>query len=258
MRCHDERRARAVDAVEHADDLLGVLGVEVAGRFVREQDGGLLDDGARDGDALLLTAGEFVREAARLLGEADEFERLGHGRAHRAPTPAEDLEDERDVLGDRLVLEQPEILEDDADVAAQRRHLAARHRHEVSPGDVDLAGRRRHLVRHETHERALARAGLADEEDELSALDVEADVVERRRQLSAVRQTHMVETNHGFPAVLDACSLPTPRASRCHSASRAAARFQRMPASMNPSMSPSNTPEVLPTSYSVRRSLTIW
>lgn len=39
---------------------------------------------------------------------------------------------------------------------------------------------------------------------------------------------------------------------------RSCARFQRTPASMKSSMSPSSTASVLPTSCSVRRSLTIW
>gem|GEM_PF-3685792 len=59
----------------------------------------------------------------------------------------------------------------------------------------------------------------------------------------------------GLPGLVGLCGPP---ALRIHDSSRSALRFQRIPASMKPSMSPSKTALVLPTSYSVRRSLTIW
>ena len=47
------------DAVERGEDLLLGAGVECAGRFVEDQDRRVLDQGAGDGDALLLAAGEL-------------------------------------------------------------------------------------------------------------------------------------------------------------------------------------------------------
>ena len=46
-------------------------GVEVAGRLVGEDDRGIADDRARDGDPLLLTARELGREVPRAVGEPD-------------------------------------------------------------------------------------------------------------------------------------------------------------------------------------------
>jgi len=46
------------------------LGVQCAGRFVQQQDGGVLEQGAGDGDALLLAAGQARAAFAELAVEA--------------------------------------------------------------------------------------------------------------------------------------------------------------------------------------------
>ncbi len=57
---HDDGVAFGVDALELFHDGEGGVGVEIARRFVGEDDFGVGDDGAGDGDALLLTAGELI------------------------------------------------------------------------------------------------------------------------------------------------------------------------------------------------------
>ena len=53
---HDDGRAFLVELAEHPHHLLAMRGVEVAGRLVGEDQLGLADQGAGDGDALLLAA----------------------------------------------------------------------------------------------------------------------------------------------------------------------------------------------------------
>ena len=48
-----------VEALEEAHDFIAGGGIEVAGGFVGEEDGGVVDEGASDGDALALAAGEL-------------------------------------------------------------------------------------------------------------------------------------------------------------------------------------------------------
>ncbi len=78
---HDDSVALGVDALEFFHDGEGRVGVEIAGRLVGEDDFGVSDDGAGDGDALLLTAGELVGvviffffhvEAVESFGSLDE------------------------------------------------------------------------------------------------------------------------------------------------------------------------------------------
>ena len=56
---HDDGVALGVEAAEEVGDDALVGGVEVAGGLVGEDDGGLVDEGAGDADALLLAAGEL-------------------------------------------------------------------------------------------------------------------------------------------------------------------------------------------------------
>ena len=46
--------------VEQREDRFGRLGIQVACRFVRDDDGRIVGEGARDGHALLLSAREHV------------------------------------------------------------------------------------------------------------------------------------------------------------------------------------------------------
>ena len=68
VRDHDNRPAGRVEFVQHLQNELAGLAVEVAGRLVREQDRRIVDQRAPDGDALLLTAGEFVRTMMAPVG----------------------------------------------------------------------------------------------------------------------------------------------------------------------------------------------
>ena len=137
---HD-RRAGAVDAVEQPHDADRRGRVEVSGRLVGEQDQRPVHERACDRHPLLLTAGELGREVVGLLGQADEIEDLRHLRAHDVARAADHLERERDVLVDRLVGQQLEVLEDAADVAAQLRDLPAAEPRDVAAGDDDAARR---------------------------------------------------------------------------------------------------------------------
>src|SRR5687768_3638614 len=58
VRDHADRRPLAVQLAQQLHDRLAVLGVEVSGRLVREQDRRRAGDRARDSDALLLAARE--------------------------------------------------------------------------------------------------------------------------------------------------------------------------------------------------------
>ena len=97
--------------------------VEVAGRLVGEDDGRPRGQGAGDGDALLLAAGELRRAVAGAVGEPDACRAAA---AIRAPLrrAAREAQRQRDVLGGRERRQQVEGLEDEADaVAAQPGEL---------------------------------------------------------------------------------------------------------------------------------------
>ena len=85
---HDGDAALAVQPLEDAHDLDAGARVEVAGRLVGEEQRRLVDERARDGDALLLSARELVRVVVEPLAEADALERRRRARRAARCAPA--------------------------------------------------------------------------------------------------------------------------------------------------------------------------
>ena len=175
VRDHHGRLPERVGGVaQEREHLVAGLRVEVAGRLVGEEDGRLGDERARDGDALLLAAGELRRAVRRAVGEADA---LDDGVVPGAvDLAAGELERQEDVLLCRQRRQQVEGLEDEADVrATQLGQLRVVHLRDVLAGDVDGAGRRLVKTGEHVHERRLAGARGAHDRGELAARDVERD-----------------------------------------------------------------------------------
>ena len=91
--------------------------IEVAGRLVRQEQGRIPDDGAGDGDALTLSAGELVRAMTQTALEPHAAQgRLG------APAPLGTRHSQieqavGDVVDRRHAVRQMELLEDEADAS---------------------------------------------------------------------------------------------------------------------------------------------
>ena len=65
----DDDGASALDSIDAGLDLFGGNGIETGGRFVEEDDGGILDEHAGDGNALLLTAAELESCGLEAVGQ---------------------------------------------------------------------------------------------------------------------------------------------------------------------------------------------
>jgi hypothetical protein len=101
---------------KEAEDAVGIFRVEVAGRFVGEDDLGVVGEGAGDSDALLFAAGEVAAGALGFGGKADgveQFERTVHHGAFAEA--AEATHGDHDVFGGGEVLEEEVELEDEAE-----------------------------------------------------------------------------------------------------------------------------------------------
>ena len=197
MRGHQHRRAGAVDAIEQPHDSDRCAGVEVSRRLVGQEDEGTVDEGAGDRHPLLLAAGQLVGQVVALLGQADQVEDLGDLGADYVLGAPDHLEGEGHVLVDGLVGEQLEVLEHAADVASQIGDLPT-----VQVGDVlarhpDAALLRLLLLEQQTDEGGLARARRPHEEDELTLLDVGADVAQCD-DVALVGLGDVLEPDHGW------------------------------------------------------------
>ena len=116
------------------------LGIERAGRLVAEQHLGPLGDGARDGDTLLLAAGELRRKMMHAAFQADERKRFV--RAHRV---IGNLRHQRDVLVGGEARDQIIELEHEPDML---RRYAVRPR-SSEPGQLQVLEEQPAAARHD-------------------------------------------------------------------------------------------------------------
>ena len=117
VRHHADRRPALVQLTQEPHDGLTVLRVEISGRFVREQNQRFTRNGPRDGDALLLTAGELRGIMLDAMRHPDALERLLHALAPLRGRHAAIRERQLDVLVDGEIADQVEGLEDESDLS---------------------------------------------------------------------------------------------------------------------------------------------
>ena len=151
--------------------------VEISGRLIGHQDGGIGRQGPRQGNALLLAAGEFGRIVRGALAQPDrgQFPRgafIGVGDAG-------DLQRHRDIFQRRHGRDEVERLEYDADIAAAKaRQCVLVEPAEVFACDDDAAGVGPLKSGHHHQQGRFAGAGRADQADRLAAAYIEVDVFE--------------------------------------------------------------------------------
>ena len=173
---HDQRRARQLreQPSQLAADGAARLYVQRRQRLVQQQQAWFEHDGARDRDALLLAAGEFMRAPPREGRDAEPLERRGHTRACALRGGPLHAQAERDVLGGRQVWEQRVVLRHIAHLAFARAQ--APRRAAVEPDlavDLDVAAVGIDQPREQLQERRLSRAALADKNHRGPVADVE-------------------------------------------------------------------------------------
>ena len=176
MSDHDEGGALfAVEFDEEVEDDAAVGGVEVAGRFVGEEDGGLDHEGASEGDALLFAAGELDGVVGGAVEEADLAEKLLCTGAAVAGFAGEFMREE-DVFfggegGDELV-----ALKDEADFgAADAGHVVLFQVGDIGAVEEDAASGWSVETGEEAEQCALAAAGCTHNCDKFAMRDLEGD-----------------------------------------------------------------------------------
>jgi hypothetical protein len=162
VRDQHDGAALAAEFAEQAQDGLASVGVEVARRLVRENDAGVVHQGARDGHALLLAAGELAGPVPAPVGQAHRLE-----RRQRAPAPlprghAAVNHGQLDVLDHVELGQEVEELEDEPDfLVAQGGQLPGRGVLNHYPVQLHRPGRGRVQATQDVHEGGLAAAPRA-------------------------------------------------------------------------------------------------
>jgi hypothetical protein len=151
--------------------------IQVARGLVGKQNGRPGSEGPRQGDPLLLAAGELARVVMAAVLEAHGGEELV-GAAHRIGLP-EELDREEDVLARRQIGQELKALEDEADlVPAEEGELILRQVLDRPAVDPHLAGGGAVEAGHQGEEGGLAAAGGPQHGHELARLDPQVDAVD--------------------------------------------------------------------------------
>ena len=224
---HDDHRHAPVGELAHdVEDLADELRVERGGRLVEEHELGLHRQGPRDRDPLLLTAGELPGVGGALVLEPDaveQVERLGLHLGLLAPLDPDGAL--HDVLQRCHVREEVEPLEDHADLTALSGDLLVLETEELRPAlrllllvaselavDPDAPGLDVLELVDAPQEGRLARAGGAEQADDLTLGDVDVDALEHLVAAERLVDVDRVHERHGrhqapFPSALMPSSL---------------------------------------------------
>jgi hypothetical protein len=168
-----------MEGSEPAAEVFADFGVEGAEGFIEEEDFRIDGEGARQGDALALAAGELGGQAvfqALELDEAEEFEDpVAEGLRRRARRGGPDSEAEGDVFEDGEVMKEGVVLEDEPGFA-----FGGGSEGDVFAVEMDLAvtGVREVEAPEDAQEGGFAGAGGAEEGDQLAVWDFEGKTAE--------------------------------------------------------------------------------
>ena len=149
------------------------VGVEVGERFVEKQHFRLQDERAREGDALLLPAGDLIDVALAKAGEVNECQGFFNAHAAFFARHVEHFQAVADVVGNAHVREERVGLEDDADVALLDGGFG-----DVFAVNVDLAAGRAFETGDEAEDGGFAAAGGAKQGGHGAALDGKIEMVD--------------------------------------------------------------------------------
>ncbi len=213
VRDEDARRA---GGLEGGADVLAERAaqgrVECGEGLVEEDDVGLGGQRPRDGDALLLAAGQLRGHPVAGVREADEREEvLDAFAAAAARGRAATGHAERDVLRDGQVREERALLRDDAHAAALGRHPGAPG-DDDAPTDADFAGVGGLEPGDDAQKRGLAAAGVAEERGERARRDVQVHAAQDGRRPEGLVHATDLEAAHAATSVRAAGCAAGPRA----------------------------------------------
>ncbi len=170
-------------------DVAAGCGVEIAGRLVGNQKPWLHDQGASDGDALLLAARHLRRIMRQPLTEADAAEHVTG--AVEGGIDAGQFQRHGDILQSRHGLHEMKRLENEADIAAaEGRQFVFAKPGIVSTGNGDPAGIDALQAGDDHQQGGLSGARRPDKPDGLAATDSQADAAKHMnaRRAGAQRQ----------------------------------------------------------------------
>lgn len=197
----DEVAVFLAELLDHFEDLGGHFGIEGGSGFIEEEEAGFDGDGAGDGDALSLSAGEFGRFFVAVIGEAESFEEFhGVGLGIGWAVAVDFFQGQGDVLQGSEMGEKVEGLKDGADgtpVAEQAWFVefdrAVVDTHAPCIGVFEAGDN--------AEESGFAAAGGADEDEGVDLFEAQGDVVQHEVAIETFAEILQFELHSGFKAM---------------------------------------------------------
>ena len=185
---------------EVVEEALSVFAIQISGRFIGQNDGGIVEERAGECDALAFAARQFGRVVRHDAFEAEDGEKFPAaffaGRAAFSGDHAGDL----DVFDCREIREQVVKLENEADFpAAESREFGGGKRAQGLPFDNYFTGGGMIEAAENLQERRLPRAGNAEQGDHLSPCNGKGDILQNLEGSGLVGKGffYMLNVNHG-------------------------------------------------------------
>ncbi|KAG0924606.1 hypothetical protein G6F32_013848 [Rhizopus arrhizus] len=175
----DGQAQLAVDLRQQRQHRGGGLRIERTGGFVAQQDLRARGQRAGNADALLLATGQLRRVLLRMCLQAHGLQQLGHARVDLRLRRAGQFQREGDVAGHRARRQQVEVLEDHADAPAQRAQAVRVQCGDVLATDQQAAAAGFFQAVDHADQGRLARAGMADDAEDLTGLDGQVQRLQR-------------------------------------------------------------------------------
>src|SRR2546427_1742053 len=176
-------------------------GIERPERLIQQQERRSGGERPDDADPLALPARQLVWVASTEHAgiEADQGEELAHARSDALGGPPLEARHQTDVALDREVREQPDLLDDVADAAAQPGGLE---RVRGPSRDPDLARRGLEQTIDQLEGRGLARAAAPEQHQRFPGSDAEGHVFDQDAALreGVPRPPHLEDRAHPGPA----------------------------------------------------------
>ena len=168
------------------------LGVEIGERFVEEEDVRRAHDGAADGDALALAAGECGRLAREQVGEPEHGCDIADALVDLGLRDALQLERHRHVLEHGLVRIERIVLEDHGDAAILGIDVVHR-----AALDAQFAARNVLEAGDHAQRRRLSAARRPEQDDELPLGDGEVDTLDGDDAAEGLAKISKLNLCHG-------------------------------------------------------------
>ncbi len=167
---------------EQTEDLVAGFAIEVAGRFIRDDEPGIRDHGSGNRHPLFLTAGQFRRPMGGAIRQAHEVER---GIDAFSPVgPRQGFVEEQGQLHvfkrGQNRHEMVELKNVAAVLRPPMRELATVHRRQIFAADFQLAGSRLIDSRDEVEQGGFSGTGRAHQGEKFPLVDGEAEILQRR------------------------------------------------------------------------------